>query len=159
MATAHDLLFTLRIPSMRTDRESTITIQAFDGQHVDSTGHNRIDVRVLFRARPAISAVDQRIRTIEIFPRGVTYCATASHCSIDGDDAKELVCSLFTMTDEEFCEGYTPEQRAFVEEYAEEIQQYAERWKCDGCGAVTGRSSNRWVGKRCRSCGRRSLGE
>jgi hypothetical protein len=140
-----DLLFTLRVPSMRTDREHTITIQAFDAYKTGPHGHSQIDVRVLFTAKGG--------KPVEIFPRGATYCGMPCGSSIDGDEAKELVCSLIAMkpgdTDREFFDSYTPEQLSFVKEYGEELSQYCERWRCSECGAVTGRSKDRWTGKRC----------
>lgn len=58
-------------------------------------------------------------------------------------------------TDEDYFAAYTPDQIDFVEEYSDEISQYAERWKCRECGAVNGRSKSRWEGKRCK--GRRGF--
>lgn len=68
------------------------------------------------------------------------------------------MCALVAMkpgdTDEDYFAAYTPDQIDFVEEYSDEISQYAERWKCRECGAVNGRSKSRWEGKRCKGHGR-----
>ena len=118
-----DHLFTLRF------KLSTgwVTIRAWDANHRDSTGHNRIDAELRQGARV-------------IFARGDTYCATPGHCSVDGIEARELVCSLFAMkpgdTDAEYFGGYTPEQLEWAQANGEELGMLREFRFCDENGNV-----------------------
>jgi len=118
-------LFTLRVRP-RTDRPM-IVIRAFDGNHVGSYGHTRIDVEV-------------RMGGEIIFPRGATYCGVPRGTTIDGIEAKELVLSLIAMkpgdTDPEYFASYTPEQIAFAREYGEALDLERECRYCDDNGNV-----------------------
>jgi hypothetical protein len=107
-------LFTLRY------RLSTgwVTIQAWESR-VDEYGHSHtlLDTRMIFRPTGKQSSV--------VFNKGDTWCGIPSHQSIDGDNAKECVTSLFTMkpgdTDDDYFAAYTPEQLEWVEANAEEL--------------------------------------
>lgn len=112
-------LFTIRIDvAKRDERRRFVTIYAFDGNHCDPrTGHNRIDV---------VCTLDGKT----VFAKGDTWCATPCGKSIDGKDAKELVCSLIAMkpgdTDADYFKGYTLAQLAFAEEHGEYIAMIGE---------------------------------
>lgn len=105
-----DHLFTLRVRAFV--GEPMIIIHAYDANHRDSTGHNRIDVEVKQGGKV-------------IFKRGDTWCATAAHTSIDGTEAKELVMGLVAMkpgdTDDDYFKGYSAEQLAWANKYGEHL--------------------------------------
>lgn len=114
-----DKLFTIRF------KLSTgwITMTAWESPEYSSTGHTRLDCELRQNGKT-------------IFPRGATYCGTPGHMTIDGDDAKELVASLFAMkpgdTDSEYFESYTPDQLEWAEQNGEELDllkmdRYGER--------------------------------
>jgi hypothetical protein len=60
-----------------------------------------------------------------IWKLGDTYCGVSPMHSIDGEDAKALVTSLFAMrpgdTDAEYFEHYTQEQLDFADKYGEDL--------------------------------------
>lgn len=71
-----------------------------------------------------------------LFPRGATWCGIPGHQTVDGDDAKECVMSLFAMksgdTDPDYFESYTDEQMNWADTYGEELSleamgRYGER--------------------------------
>lgn len=98
-----------------------LAVTAWDANHCDSTGHNRIDVQ----ARLCWTENGKR-RTRTIFKRGQTWCATAAGHSVDGDTAKELVLSLLAMkpgdTDADYFASYTAEQLDFARTYGDDIR-------------------------------------
>lgn len=134
-----DLLFTLNVPT----REGLVTIRAFDGGPCPypDTHHHKIHVCVRFKGKTIFGLKD-------------FWCGTPGGVTIDGDEAKELVCSLVAMrqgdTDEEYFASYTSDQLDFVGSFGEEISLYAERFKCRECGAVNGRSKFSHQGKTCK---------
>lgn len=75
-----------------------------------------------------------------VFPRGSTWCGMPAGSTIDGNEAKELVASLFAMkpgdTDEEYFANYTPEQLAWAETFGEELSMLAQDRYCDENGTV-----------------------
>lgn len=75
-----------------------------------------------------------------VFPRGSTWCGMPRGSSLDGNEAKELVASLFAMrpgdTDREYFDSYTPEQLAWAEANGEELGIEREIRYCDENGAV-----------------------
>lgn len=121
-------LFTLRVPAFK--GEPMIVIHAWDANHVDSTGHARIDVEVRQGGKV-------------IFARGDTWCAVNGSTSLDGIAAKELVMSLVAMkpgdTDADYFAGYSADQLEWCERYGEHIG--CERYfrYCDENGSVKGR--------------------
>ena len=125
-----DRLFALRIPLTNCAHGNVLlAVTAYDANHEDPrTGHRRIDVRAVLHENDPRCPLRARVRRV-IFKRGDTYCAVPRGTTLDGDDAKELVCSLLGMkpgdTDSEYFEHYTPEQLAFAEQYGETVDMYA----------------------------------
>lgn len=121
-----DRLFALRIPLTNCDHGNVVlAVTAYDANHEDPrTGHRRIDVRAVLH-----ETVNGKRTSRVVFKRGDTWCAVPAGTTVDGDDAKELVCSLLGMkpgdTDSEYFENYTPEQLAFAEQYGETVDCYA----------------------------------
>ena len=107
------------------------TIRAYEG-HTEPTGHTRLYCELTYGTRSAAQRSGTRGRHYTrkvLFPRAAFYVGTAPHVSIDSDDAKELVLSLFALkpgdTDADFFAHYTPEQLAFVERWGETISMIA----------------------------------
>jgi hypothetical protein len=118
-------LFTLRV---RPDKSGqTIIIHAFDANHVDSTGHNGIEVEVRHAGKT-------------IFPRGQLYCGTSRYVAVDSIAARELVLSLVAMrpgdTDSDYFADYSADQLDWASEHGEIIGAVREYRYCDGNGNV-----------------------
>lgn len=126
-----DFLFSLRFRLNLPGHGGTVTIRAWDMPrwNDDGTpckrypnenrfGHHYIDAEMSWRP-------DGAKRAEVVFPRGATWCGVASGACSDGIEARELVTSLFTIrpgdTDSEYFENYTPEQLAWVEQWAETL--------------------------------------
>lgn len=106
------------------------TITAWEGGFQEPN-HTRIDVEMRWTSR-------RKGKTIVVFPRGATYCATPG--CIDDNSAKELVTATIAMkpgdTNDEFFESYTPEQLAWVTRYGEELSCESQARYCDEDGNV-----------------------
>lgn len=101
-----------------------VTIHAWDANVRDDTGHNRIDAELHFHPKGKARAC--------IFPRGATWCGTAAGTTVDGNEARALVTSLFATG----LDGYTEEQLAWAQAYGEELSIEREARFCDENGAV-----------------------
>jgi hypothetical protein len=113
-------LFTLRFRL----HDGMATIDAFEDATIHYPGtHTRLDARLVWNGR-------------EIFPRGATYCGIPGHKSIDGKAARELVTSLFCLTDREYIDACTAEQRDWLESHAEELDMARMDRFCDENGNV-----------------------
>lgn len=119
-------LFQLRVKL----RDGTAIMTAWEGGFMQPN-HTRLDCEL--RWKPV--GTGKRPAEI-IFPRGATWCGIPGHQTIDGDDAKESVMSLFAMkpgdTDSDYFEVYTERQLEWVSTYGEELSceamgRYGER--------------------------------
>lgn len=127
-----DFLFRLRFRLNIPGQGGWVTIKAWDGSLAHplrrNPTHSPIDAEMSWRA-------DGQRRGTVVFPRGATYCAVTSSMTTDGIAARELVTSLFCMkpgdTDADYFEGYTPEQLAWVEQWAETLDCEKQARYCD----------------------------
>ena len=109
-----------------------ITIRAFDDLPSDYRGAFRLTVEV------------KHGREV-IFPRGQLECTLAPGWTTDGNRARELVMALVEMApdagsgvDDDYWEGYSERQLAWVNEHWETLSCERQARYCDESGDVKG---------------------
>lgn len=110
-----NVAFTLRIPLFGRGKGKTLVIVAYDDLGFDYRGAVQLTCEVRHGGKI-------------IFPRGQLTCALSPGKTSDGIHARELVMSLVAMApdagsgvDDDYWEGYTPEQIAWVNEHWEAL--------------------------------------
>lgn len=116
-----NVAFTLRVPLGR----STVTIVAYDDLPADYRGAFQMTCEVRHEGKV-------------IFPRGQLTCALSPGKSTDEIHARELIMSLVAMApdagtgvDDDYWQGYTPDQLAWVNAHWEELDMVRQDRYCD----------------------------
>ncbi len=116
--------FTLRLQLYMKEHDPRLVIvKAFDDVGWDEAGRCKLDIEVRHGGKV-------------IFPRGVLYCA--GHFASDSIQAKELVLSTVAMkpgdTENDYFDGYSPEQLAWAKEHGESVAMVKLDRYCDESG-------------------------